>query len=157
MNDGPIPDRFTLADSGVVSGLGNTAKQMLVDGVDVTRQVDTGTYRSPQLEPGASLKVTVRLQAPERIGTETSLSVRATSTARPTAYDEVTAVVTSTRVAPGILAVTGSDPSRPLVVGLMVLLGGVALLAGSRRRGRSLTAPVGYDAIGELRSALHRY
>lgn len=95
-NDGARADAFRL------SGAGSTVRyrvRYLVGGVDVTRAVVAGTYRTATLTPGTSTSLRVKVTPTRRapIGDRRTVALRATSLADPTAVDRVATRVTTRR------------------------------------------------------------
>lgn len=92
-NDADVPDQFRL--SGPRSSQGVTVKYLTPKGVDVTKRVAAGTFRTPQLTPKASYRIKVVVKVPRHAstGANVSATVKAYSTKTPSRQDAVAFVI----------------------------------------------------------------
>lgn len=95
-NDGLVSDRLVVRGT---AGNGRFAVRYLDAGVDVTRAVLAGTYRTDLLAPGATsyVRIVVERRAGARVGDARTFTVSATSETRSSRRDAVGILVTARR------------------------------------------------------------
>jgi hypothetical protein len=94
-NDGPSADTFALSATPGTTAL--TAKYK-VGATNVTGAIVTGTYTTPELDPGESITITLTITGSNAVpnGTTKGFTVRASSTSGPSLSDQAVGTIKAT-------------------------------------------------------------